>query len=177
MKSRQTAAAGSRWECQASDGGEQPRTSRHRWPRAPCVRARKLLQNWLHDMFSLNGRRCRLLLLAHLDGNVDVLECLLEVLLLHPAGDVAQVEGGGGRVDVLVVLAPRLLEPVQTGVGVVFRQASVWLTVFWQLKHNQQFNIQHNSKCGILSWLIQRWTFTMQYIWCCMRVRTTSCSF
>ena len=118
-----------------------------------------------------------LLTITHLDGNVDVLECLLEVLLLHPAGDVAQVERSGGRVDVLVVLAPRLLEPVQTGVGVVFRQASVWLTVFWQLKHNQQFNIQHNSKCGILSWLIQRWTFTMQYIWCCMRVRTTSCSF
>ena len=179
MKSRQRAAAGSRWECQASDGVNNRAHPDIAAVHRACVRACAETSAELVTRYVLTKWQAVpvLLLLAHLDGNVDVLECLLEVLLLHPAGDVAQVEGSGGRVDVLVVLAPRLLEPVQTGVGVVFRQASVWLTVFWQLKHNQQFNIQHNSKCGILSWLIQRWTFTMQYIWCCMRVRTTSCSF
>lgn len=71
---------------------------------------------------------------AHLDGDADVVEGLSEVLLLHAAGDVAEVQRGAGRVDVLVVLAPRLLEPVQPGVGVVLRQARVRLPVLWQLK-------------------------------------------
>ena len=44
------------------------------------------------------------------------------------------MQGGGGRVDVLVVLAAGLLEPVQPGVGVVLRQARVRLPVLWQLK-------------------------------------------
>ena len=72
--------------------------------------------------------------ITHLDGNVDVLECLLEVLLLDPTGDVTQVKRGGWRVDVLVVLASRLLEPVKTRVGVVFCQACIRLAVLWQLK-------------------------------------------
>ena len=71
---------------------------------------------------------------VHLDGDADVVEGLSEVLLLHAAGDVAEVQRGAGRVDVLVVLAPRLLEPVQPGVGVVLRQARVRLPVLWQLK-------------------------------------------
>ena len=71
---------------------------------------------------------------AHLDGDADVVEGLSEVLLLHAAGDVAEVQRGAGRVDVLVVLAPRLLEPVQPGVGVVLRQTRVRLPVLWQLK-------------------------------------------
>ena len=71
---------------------------------------------------------------TNLDGNVDVLESLPQVLLLHPAGDVAQVEGGAGRVDVLVILTAGLLEPMKARVGVVFCQPSVRLTVLWQLK-------------------------------------------
>ena len=71
---------------------------------------------------------------AHLDGDADVVEGLSEVLLLHAAGDVAEVQRGAGRVDVLVVLAAGLLEPVKARVGVVFGQTSVGLTVLWQLK-------------------------------------------
>ena len=44
------------------------------------------------------------------------------------------MQGRGGRVDVLVVLTPGLLEPVQPGVGVVFGQTSVGLAVLRQLK-------------------------------------------
>ena len=44
------------------------------------------------------------------------------------------MQGGGGRVDVLVVLAAGLLEPVQPRVGVVFGQTSVGLAVLRQLK-------------------------------------------
>ena len=71
---------------------------------------------------------------TNLDGNVDVLESLPQVILLHPARDVTQVEGGAGRVDVLVVFAAGLLEPVKARVGVVFCQPSIRLTVLWQLK-------------------------------------------
>ena len=70
----------------------------------------------------------------YLDGHVDVKKSFLEILLLHPAGNVAQVEGGRGRVDVLVVLTAGLLEPVQPRVGVVFGQPSVRLTILGQLK-------------------------------------------
>ena len=48
---------------------------------------------------------------CYLDAEVDGIESLLEVVLLHAAGDVGEVERGGGRVDVLVVLAAGLLEP------------------------------------------------------------------
>jgi len=41
---------------------------------------------------------------AHLNGDVDVLEGLLQVALLHGGGDVGQVQRSRGRVDVLVVL-------------------------------------------------------------------------
>lgn len=75
-----------------------------------------------------------------LDGDADVVEGLSEVLLLHAAGDVAEVQRGAGRVDVLVVLAPRLLEPVQPGVGVVLRQTRVRLPVLWQLKQERGRN-------------------------------------
>ena len=44
------------------------------------------------------------------------------------------MQGGRGRVDVLVVLTAGLLEPVQPRVGVVFGQPGVWLTVLGQLK-------------------------------------------
>lgn len=71
---------------------------------------------------------------TNLDGNVDVLESLPQVILLHPAGYVAQVEGGAGRVDILVVFTAWFLEPVKARVGVVFSQTSVRLTVLWQLK-------------------------------------------
>ena len=71
---------------------------------------------------------------TNLDGNVDVLESLPQVILLHSAGDVAQVEGGAGRVDVLIILTARLLEPVKAWVCVVFCQPSIRLTVLWQLK-------------------------------------------
>jgi len=47
-----------------------------------------------------------------LDGKVDGLERLPEVLLLHLTGDVAQVKRGGGWVDVLVILAAWFLKPV-----------------------------------------------------------------
>ena len=50
---------------------------------------------------------------TNLDGNVDVLESLPQVILLYSAGDVAQVEGGAGRVDILIILTARLLEPVK----------------------------------------------------------------
>jgi len=65
-----------------------------------------------------------------LDTEVDGIESLLEVVLLDTAGDVGEVERGGGRVDVLVVLAAGLLEPVKAGIAVVFRQAGVGLPVF-----------------------------------------------
>ena len=80
------------------------------------------------------AHRPRLTSRQYLDGHVDVEKSFLEILLLHPAGNVAEVEGGGGRVDVLVVLAAGLLEPVKARVGVVFGQTSVGLTVLWQLK-------------------------------------------
>ena len=70
----------------------------------------------------------------YLDGKVDGLERLPEVVLLHLAGDVTEVERGGGRVDVLVILAAWFLKPVQPRVGKILRQTSVWLTIFWQLK-------------------------------------------
>ena len=50
---------------------------------------------------------------TNLDGNVDVLESLPQVILLHATGNVAQVEGGAGRVDVLIIFTARLLEPVK----------------------------------------------------------------
>ena len=71
---------------------------------------------------------------TNLDGNTDILERFPQVLLLHTTGDVAEVEGGGGRVDVLVVLAARLLEPVETTVGVVLGETSIRLSILWQLK-------------------------------------------
>ena len=71
---------------------------------------------------------------TYLDGHVDIKKSFLEILLLHPAGNVAEMQGRGGRVDVLVVLTAGLLEPVQPGVGVVLRQARVRLPVLWQLK-------------------------------------------
>ena len=49
----------------------------------------------------------------YLDGKVDGLERLPEVVFLHLAGDVAQVECGGGSVDILVILAAWFLKPVQ----------------------------------------------------------------
>jgi len=52
-----------------------------------------------------------------LDGEVDGVESLLEVFLLDGGGDVGEVEGGRGRVDVLVVLAAGLLEPVRWCIG------------------------------------------------------------
>ena len=48
----------------------------------------------------------------YLDGKVDGLERLPEVLLLHLTGDVAQVKRGGGWVDVLVILAAWFLKPM-----------------------------------------------------------------
>ena len=72
---------------------------------------------------------------TYLDGHVDIEKSFLEILLLHPTGNVAEMQGRRGRVDVLVVLTAGLLEPVQPGVGVVFGQSSVRLTILRQLKH------------------------------------------
>ena len=71
---------------------------------------------------------------SYLDGHVDIKKSFLEILLLHPAGNVAEMQGGRGRVDVLVVLTAGLLEPVQPRVGVVFGQTCVRLTILGQLK-------------------------------------------
>ena len=71
--------------------------------------------------------------MVYLDGKVDGLERLSEVLLLHLAGDVAQVKCGGGRVDILVILAAWFLKPMKARVGIIFCQPSVWLSIFWQL--------------------------------------------
>ena len=47
----------------------------------------------------------------YLNTEVDIQEGLFEVGLLYGGRDVGEVEGGGGRVDVLVVLAAWLLKP------------------------------------------------------------------
>ena len=51
---------------------------------------------------------------SNLDGQVDGIESLLQVVFLNRGGDVWKVEGGWWGVDVLVVFAARLLEPVET---------------------------------------------------------------
>ena len=76
--------------------------------------------------------------LEGLDLESDVGKCVAEVVLLHGRGDVGQVEGGGGRVDVLVVLGARLLEPVQRAGAKVFGQPSVGLTLLGQLNLEEE---------------------------------------
>lgn len=62
-----------------------------------------------------------------LDLEANVGKCVAEVVLFHRRGDVGQVEGGGGRVDVLVVLGAGLLKPVQRAGAKVLGQACVRL--------------------------------------------------
>ena len=91
-------------------GGLTTDSCKHARSRAAPASAH-ILQNWL----VCAGYCCMLWgQITHLDGNVDILEGLPQVLLLDPARNVAEVQGGGGWVDVLVVLAAWLLEPVQS---------------------------------------------------------------
>ena len=71
--------------------------------------------------------------LEGLDPEADVGKCVAEVVFLYGRGDVGQVEGGGGRVNVLVVLGAGLLEPVQRAGAKVLGQPSVGLTLLGQL--------------------------------------------
>ena len=102
--------------CQAGARGEQPPA-----PSAPPDRGGET--NYTSQLTK-----------SYLDGHVDIKKSFLEILLLHPAGNVAEMQGGRGWVDVLVVLTAGLLEPVQPGVGVVLGQPGVRLAVLRQLK-------------------------------------------
>ena len=54
---------------------------------------------------------------SYLNIDIDGVEGLPEILLLHGGGYVGEVEGGGRRIDVLVVLAPGLLKPSNIQLG------------------------------------------------------------
>ena len=54
---------------------------------------------------------------SYLNIDIDGVEGLPEILLLHGGGYVGEVEGGGRRIDVLVVLAPGLLKPINIQLG------------------------------------------------------------
>ena len=61
------------------------------------------------------------------------------------------MQGGGGRVDVLVVLAAGLLEPVQPTVAIVLGQAGIRLPVLRQL-HCGVLAVHHSDHLNIRSY-------------------------
>ena len=61
------------------------------------------------------------------------------------------MQGGGGRVDVLVVLAAGLLEPVQPTVAIVLGQAGIRLPVLRQL-HRGVLAVHHSDHLNTRSY-------------------------
>lgn len=83
--------------------------------------------------------------LEGLDVETVLDERLAELLLGDGGWNVAQVQGGRWRVDVLVVLAAGLLEPVQRVLRVVTGQAGVGLSLLGQL-HRLVFARHHADR-------------------------------
>lgn len=84
-----------------------------------------------------------------------ILDKRLAQLFLGDSGwNVAQVQGGRWRVDVLVVLAAGLLEPVQRILGIVPCQSRVRLTFLRQL-HCLVFAGHHSDWFAPQSQLVQ----------------------
>ena len=64
---------------------------------------------------------------------LDAVERIPQVIFLHRGGNVRQMQGWGGRVDVGVVLAAGLLEPMQGTGREVLGQACVGLSLLGEL--------------------------------------------
>lgn len=88
----------------------------------------------------------------HVESVLD--ESFAELLLGYGGWNVAEVQCRRWRIDVLVVLAARLLEPVQRILGVIARQSRVRLALLGQL-HRLVFARHHADRFGPQSQLVQ----------------------